>query len=233
MVGWALDPDSYTVAFTEYHAFEVGGPGTAALTTASELVSLAAVPALLALWVAAWRRGHGLTPEAVVWTALAAVSAFVVTSKVLSPQYLLWLLPLAAAGTAVAGSRSLRAWAAVLLVATALTQAVFPELYAHLVEVGQRSDEVVLLLVVRNALLVVLTGWAGAEAVRTVGRTRVSAEGRSTASRPAQRGTSSAPSGGGRTTRRRPRAPRRGLRLRRRPGAPRSAPRPPRASPRP
>ncbi len=168
MVGWALSRADYTVAFTEHHAYEVAGPGTKALLQVSGIASLLLVPLLLWLWALALRRGRDVTIETVAWLALTAVGAFMVTSKVLSPQYMLWLLPLAAAAVAVAQSRALRAWAALLLVATAATQVVFPVLYGQLTLSGDHAWWAVLALAVRNLLLVVLVVWAAVHAVRGV-----------------------------------------------------------------
>lgn len=196
MVGWALSPASFDVVFTEHNAFEVLGPGTTTMLLVSEVLSLAALGLLLVLWGAAFRHGSRLDLDTVVWLALAAVGLFVVTSKVLSPQYLLWLLPAAAVGAGTARSRSAVVWAALLLVATAATQLVFPELYGHLTRVGEHSGTAVLVLALRNLLLVLLTGWALAAAVRGV-----SAAGRSRASHPDRTGTTSAPAAGGTPTR--------------------------------
>jgi hypothetical protein len=168
MAGWAAFPDRYLVVYTEHNAFEVLGPGTGLLVGLSEAASVMFVPFLVVLWALAWRRRPEIAPETVAWLALAGVSAFVVTSKVLSPQYLLWLLPLAAAATAVAGAAALRAWTAVLLLATAATQVVFPELYSSVLTHGEHTGVAVLVLGTRNVLLVGLTGWAAAMAVRGV-----------------------------------------------------------------
>jgi hypothetical protein len=196
MVAWAMAPDRYAVGFTEHNAYEVAGPGVGELLAVAETVSLLLVAGLLGLWLLAFRRGRDLGPDAVVWLALAAVAAFVVTSKVLSPQYLLWLLPLASAAVAVSGERSVRLWTVLLLVATASTQLVFPELYGNLTADGAHKAWTVLVLVVRNALLVWLTAWAVACAVGAV-----SGAGRSSATHPDRRGATRAPSGGGPTTR--------------------------------
>ena len=204
MVGWAVFPDRFEVAFTRHNAFEVAGPGTEAMMTASEIASLALVPLLALLWFYAWRRGRSISLETVAWIALAAVAAFVVTSKVLSPQYLLWLLPLAAAATVVARSVALRVWAALLLLATAATQVVFPELYSSVIAHGELTGTAVLALAARNLILVGLTAWAAVMAVRGL---RSDSEGdvsgavRSSASPRAPRGTTAAASGDGPTTR--------------------------------
>jgi hypothetical protein len=196
MVAWALAPERYALGFAEHNAYEVAGPGVGELLAVTEMSLLLLVVGLLWLWLRAFRRGRDLGPDAVVWLALAAVTAFVVTSKVLSPQYLLWLLPLAAAAVAVSGERSVRAWASLLLVATATTQLVFPELYGNLTLDGQHRGWTVLVLVVRNVLLVWLMVWAGVRAVAAV-----SEGARSSATHPDRTGTTSAPSGGGPTTR--------------------------------
>ena len=188
MVGRALSPASFRVVFTEHNAYEVVGPGTATMTAVSTTASLAALAGMLVLWGVAFRRGDRIDRDTVVWLVLAAVALFVVTSKVLSPQYLLWLLPAAAVAAGTVRCRSAVVWAAVLLVATAATQLVFPELYGHLVRVGEHTGTAVLVLTLRNLLLVLLTGWAVAAAVRGL-----SAAARSPASRSGPTGTTSAP----------------------------------------
>jgi hypothetical protein len=124
--------------------------GFAAVASAGFVLLLAAA------WWRAFRLRDRLPMDGVVWLSLAAVTGFVVTGKVLSPQYLLWLLPAAAAGLVVAGDaypRLLR-WCGVLLAATALTQLVFPTLYRGLVFEDASSGWAVLVLAVRNVLLV-------------------------------------------------------------------------------
>jgi hypothetical protein len=91
-----------------------------------------------------------------VWLVLTAVTGFVVVGKVLSPQYLLWLLPVAVAGLAVADSRALRRWTAGLLLACGLTQVVFPLSYGA-ITLGEGSPWLaVSALVARNAVMVAL-----------------------------------------------------------------------------
>ncbi len=197
MVGWALAPGSYEIAFTRHNAYEVFGPGTGGLVTVSAVATMLAVAVLLGLWLLAFRHGRALSAETVSWLALAAVGLFVVTGKVLSPQYLLWLLPLAAAAAGLSRERALVAWAAGLLVATAATQVVFPELYGQLTHRGEHAGWAVLALTVRNLLLAGLVGWAVVASVRGV-----SAAARSSASRPVRSGTSTAPAGEAPPTRR-------------------------------
>lgn len=225
MVGWVLLPQRYQVGYAASNAFEVDGPGVDGLLAVAEVATLLLVPALGWLWVSAWRSGARLTADAVVWMALAAVATLMATSKVLSPQYLLWLLPLAASGVALTGSRALRRWAVVLLAATAATQVVFPERYLDLTTPGDGFPWGVLALALRNTLMVWLavTAWRAALAA-------VSAASRSSASRRGPRGTTPAPGGGGPTTPDATPGPRWWQTPRRAPGARRSAPPPPPAS---
>jgi uncharacterized membrane protein len=165
MLARALSPAPYDIVY-KHNAYEIAGPGTRDLLAASEVLSLLALGGLASLWVLVFRRGRRVTGETVVWLALAGVVAFMVTSKVLSPQYILWLLPLAAAALATTASRELRVWTAVLLLATAATQLVFPVLYQHLLVPDEQTGWAVLALLVRNVLLVWLLVRASRLAVR-------------------------------------------------------------------
>jgi hypothetical protein len=231
MVAWAASSGaSHRVGYGEHNAFEVTGPGVPQLLLASEVLSLLLVPALVWLWSLAWRRGALLQVDAVVWLGLASVAAFMATSKVLSPQYLLWLLPSAAAGLPIATTTSaaLRTWSAVLLVTAGATQLVFPERYADLVQPTPGSGAVVLVLVVRNVLLVWLV-WRAA----TVALRELSAASTRSASHRGRRREDGAASGGAPTTPKRAGRPARRRLRRRAPAGRRSAPRPPRPSRRP
>jgi hypothetical protein len=79
--------------------------------------------ALVGLWVA-FARGPA-TPQRLLRFAAAAVCAFIVFGKVLSPQYLIWLVPLV---PLVRGRRGAVA-AGLLVAALVLTQVWFPTRY--------------------------------------------------------------------------------------------------------
>ncbi|WP_141002953.1 glycosyltransferase 87 family protein [Nocardioides humi] len=175
MVRWALAPDGHRVFFAPSLAWEVDGPGTDALIVVSTVVTVLLVVVLGGLWLLAWLRlpdpRTGL--PAVVWLTLGAIAAFVVSGKVLSPQYLLWLLPAACAGLALLEGRDrqrLLRWSTVLLVATALTHVVFPHGYLELLDHSGWSIVVVAVLAVRNVLLVGLCAWALVAALQAVRR---------------------------------------------------------------
>jgi Glycosyltransferase family 87 len=112
----------------------------AALLTAFQLVAVGVVWAVFA----ARDRGR----EGLLAGSAGAVAAFVALGKVLSPQFLIWLLPLV---PAVAGAGGLAA-CAVLLAALVTTQLWFPFRYWDVVAL----EPVGLLVVVRNVLLVAL-----------------------------------------------------------------------------
>jgi hypothetical protein len=122
-------------------------PAAGELTLLFQLAMLAVV-ALLA-WGAARRPG----PRELVLASLAAVAGFAVLGKVLSPQYLIWTLPLGA--LALAWGRV--ALAGTIAAATALTLVEFPSRYFDLVA---REPFPVTVVAVRDALLLVAVGLA-------------------------------------------------------------------------
>jgi hypothetical protein len=112
----------------------------AVLLTAFQLVAVGMV------WAVFATRDRGR--EGLLAGSAAAVAAFVALGKVLSPQFLIWLLPLV---PAVAGAGGLAA-CAVLLAALVTTQLWFPFRYWDVVAL----EPVGLLVVVRNVLLIAL-----------------------------------------------------------------------------
>ncbi|CAN5787720.1 hypothetical protein BH18ACT11_BH18ACT11_30460 [soil metagenome] len=137
------------VAF-EYGAFEVRGNGVGFATSLSPLLTLVLLAATGLVMYREYRRfgrpGAGDFPR----HAAALILAFMLGSKVLSPQYMIWLLPLVplsaggAAGAIVCG---------LFLVVCLLTTQVFPTHYADLLAFRYPGPE---LLLGRNLLLVVL-----------------------------------------------------------------------------
>ncbi|MFI1889680.1 glycosyltransferase 87 family protein [Streptomyces jumonjinensis] len=116
-----------------------------------------ALAAAAAGWLGVWRlrarvRGPGVPADA----AFTAVLLFTVTSRVISPQYLLWLVGLAAVCLVSHGGR-MGLPAALVLAATGVTVLEFPVWFAHVVA----SDPLgVGLIAVRNGLLVAAAGVA-------------------------------------------------------------------------
>jgi len=122
-------------------SLNLGGEGTvAAVTTALELV------VLIALWIG-FARGPAARDRLVRYTA-ACICAFVVLGKVLSPQFLIWLVPL------VPLVRGVRGLAASLLLVAALiaTQVYFPQRYWEYIF----HLHLACVVLMRNAILVAL-----------------------------------------------------------------------------
>jgi hypothetical protein len=121
-----------------------GGP---AGTVAALFTALLAGALLLVVWLA--RRGGDV--QRLTLLSLAAVTAFIVLGQVLSPQFMVWLVPFAAAAWAWGH----RAIALLCAAASALTMVEFPTRYFDLVD---QDPAVVAVVGLRNAVLLVLLG---------------------------------------------------------------------------
>jgi hypothetical protein len=168
MIGWLFHPSSWDMRL-EFKAVEVFGPGVSSLLVVSTALTAVLVAGLLAIWWRVLRQPTVLGPRALVWVCLASVSGYTVSSKVFSPQYLLWLLTMVAVGLLLDSSPALRSWARWLLVTAGLSHVVYPLLYRYLVIHDWPSGVAVPLLVLRNALMVVLFVVAAREAWRATG----------------------------------------------------------------
>jgi hypothetical protein len=172
MLVHAVDSAAYRIFYSSYKAYEITGPGVPLLLTVSSALSLALVAFLVLLWSRIALLGRDLSTDALVWASVASTLGFLCASKVLSPQYLLWVLPMAVAGlTVVTRTRpALLRLTVGLIVAAALSHAIFPGLYSPIVLHRDGSLLAVTVLAVRNVLLVVLLGQACVRALRLTSR---------------------------------------------------------------
>lgn len=169
MVQWSTN-ESFTVWFSTFRAFEVTGP------TVDQWLSIADGAAVLAFLgcaaLVAWWWFHGARPEAIGYLALTFVGAFVVTSRALSPQYLLWLAAPVAAVVALAarpaapdadprerGLTPALITLGAMLVLDVLTLAIYPVSYSSLTGRGEGTGSAVRLLVWRNLGLLAFLAW--------------------------------------------------------------------------
>jgi hypothetical protein len=136
-------------------AFEFIGPGVTLAATLAMLATAAGFGVLLWIRRRAARSG-GFQPALLADVALAATLVAMVTSRVLSPQYLIWILGLAAVCLTRRDTvQRLPAW--IVLGAVSVTQLIFP-LFYHTLRGGQISSG--LILFGRNGALVAATVFA-------------------------------------------------------------------------
>ncbi|CAM5386712.1 membrane protein [Streptomyces spiroverticillatus] len=132
-----------------YGSVEFLGPYVSVVSTAAMVLTV-----LVFGWLLVWRlKARLFTASTACDAAFVAVLLFTTTSRVISPQYMLWLVGLAAACLVFRGSRMDRP-AHLVLAATLVTCLEFPIWFSHVVA----SDALgVSLLFVRNGLLVAAT----------------------------------------------------------------------------
>jgi uncharacterized membrane protein len=134
----------WTVHLNLSHGSQNQGGSLAGVLAGIESVLQAVI--VIGLWIA-FARGPA-EPERLVRYTAAVVAAFIAFGKVLSPQFLIWLLPLV---PLVRGKRGVAA-SAVLLVALVLTQLWFPYRYWRL---ALQQDAIASWLVLARDLVLV------------------------------------------------------------------------------
>lgn len=135
-----------------YGSIEFLGPYVGLLSTLS-LIASALSFAWLLLWRVKARRWTEATPYD---AALTAVLLFVVTSRVLSPQYMVWLVGLAAV-CLTRRETTQRPVAALILLAVPFTTWEFPMWFGW---VMAGEPEAIAVLMLRNFLLVAAAVWS-------------------------------------------------------------------------
>ncbi|MFD4757628.1 glycosyltransferase 87 family protein [Streptomyces sp. NPDC058439] len=132
-----------------YGSLEFLGPHVSLVSTLALGLSVVAFG-----WLLVWRlRARDFRVSTPADAAFTAVLLFTTTSRVISPQYMLWLVGLAAVCLVFRESRIVLP-AALVLLATGITQGEFPFGFVHVVS----SDATgVTLMFLRNGLLVAAT----------------------------------------------------------------------------
>ncbi|MFH9422763.1 glycosyltransferase 87 family protein [Streptomyces sp. NPDC017529] len=155
-----------------YGSVEFVGPYVPLVSSLSLVLTVAAFG-----WLLLWRlRARRCTSATLADAAFTAVLLFVTTSRVISPQYMIWLVGMAAVCMTVRSSR-MGLPAVLIVLASGATLLEFPVWFAEVVASEGRG---VVLLAVRNGLLVV----ASLTACRRLWRSTAGPSGRSPAARP-------------------------------------------------
>ena len=149
LVAQAIHRGVVTVTVPPGGSLTINGAGTGLVET---LAPVTVLLLLIVVYWAAWRSREALRrrPETLPLVALAAVLAALCGNKVLSPQHLLWILPLVA--LSLVGRAVLpRIGAALLMAAMVLTQVEFPAMYFRQIHLDATP---LLVICARNVLLV-------------------------------------------------------------------------------
>lgn len=149
--------DHWDISLAPSKSFEVLGPGVDTVVSLSTALSLGVALFGAAVTARRFLRAGRLSPRATRAYWLALILLIVVTSKVFSPQYLLWFLPLLAVMIAVdaADSRELRLIAWLMIPTATLTTAFFPFLFGGFIAPDPSLISVVCLSI-RNILMLVI-----------------------------------------------------------------------------
>lgn len=173
VVAWGFARgEPWHIFYASSKSFEIQGPLVGTLQHLSTVISATAVLLLVWLWWRAWQNlramdhGRALSgedphiPTQLVWLTVASILLFIVTSKVFSPQYLLWILPSTAVGAAILTDpeerRRFLQWSTLLLATSLVTHYIFPLNYGPLIQPLPESPTMALILTVRNLTIVML-----------------------------------------------------------------------------
>lgn len=174
---WAA-PQRWKIDYAASKSFEVFGPHVSVGLAATTVLSIAVAAVILGVALRAFLRTGALTPTATRALWLVSIAGILVSSKVFSPQYLMWVTPLLAVMLALDGRpRSLIGGAcAVTLAACVLTTAVYPLTFNGFISSTNPSAVSYLYATGRNLLIVALLVIAGMWLWRTLRHPQDAAE---------------------------------------------------------
>jgi Glycosyltransferase family 87 len=159
MAAWSVFREPWLQEFSRFVSQEIHGPGGRLMVTLSTLPTWAALAVMAVLWVRAWHRGNGAVgvgAETVGWLVLTSTGLLILSNKVFSPQYLLWLSPVAIAMVALAprSDTGVRRFTVLLLMVGVLTQVIYPITYLWVVGIYWANPIGVAMLGLRDIALI-------------------------------------------------------------------------------
>lgn len=169
MALWSVAHAPWTVGLSAFSCDEVSGPGSAVMLGIAGLAGFGVLVVAGVLSSRLWRRSTEAPGAAVGWVSLALVGLLVVTNKVFSPQYLLWLVPLAVVLMILTADPLATRITVALMLVGALGQVIYPFAYSWVDVAGSANSAGVALLALRMGALAVVVGVAVARAFRETG----------------------------------------------------------------
>lgn len=168
MVLWSVFRAPWLVEFSSFVSQQIYGPGGHLMLQLASVATGLALLWMALMWVRLWRAGSTVTAETVGWLMLASTGLLILTNKVFSPQYLLWLSPVAIAMVSLAPRRDtgVRRFTVLLLLVGVLTQLIYPILYGWVVGIYWANPLGVLLLAARDVALIGFVVYSGRRAWR-------------------------------------------------------------------
>ncbi len=156
-----LDPESWSIAYSSSKSFEISGVGTVGAVMVADWLMVAVL-----VFAVVWALRNLLTdrwhPRTTIAFSLLLVCLLIVTNKVFSPQYIVWLGPLLAVCLCLTDSRLLRAMAGLVVATAALGTVLFPFLYHDFTHDIRNAAAAVVVIVVRNLLVLGICALAAA-----------------------------------------------------------------------
>lgn len=163
------DPEAYWMGFAASKSFEIHGPGTAAAVQVAD-VTMALVLVFAVSW-AAWQLfTERWAPRPTIAFSLLLVLLLIVSNKVFSPQYIVWIGPLLAVCLTITRSRLVLAMAALTVLAAALGFYIYPYHYTPIWNDPANAGTAIYVLAARNAVMLLITALAAAWLVRELRR---------------------------------------------------------------
>jgi hypothetical protein len=166
LVANVFQPGRWHTDYGRFLAVEVVGPGVDQLLAAATIGMGVAILILAVLWFrcvlagvrSARQGGAEASPAAAIgWLFVATICLMLLTNKVFSPQYLVWLAAALAALGVVADAPSVLRAGRLFVVTCVLTQIFYPTLYHRLVRI---QADMVVVIALRDAVLLFLTAVA-------------------------------------------------------------------------